>query len=143
MWSSSQTKSKSRPVGTTSYYGARPTSATQSSLKSSNPLIIHSYQQQTQRTQLRNTDTVGETIDQQTKSYIANLQGQIHLLELESKILKERLSSGEGDRKGGILDLDGVDSTDVDPTIRELRKMYLKLEQESKDEKEVCNITFI
>lgn len=88
---------------------------------------------------MKNTQRKPEqpNISSQVQTYIANLQGQIHLLEMETKILKEKVANGAGERGsifGGADDMD----VDVDPTMRELRRLYLKLEQDWKDERAVC-----
>ena len=72
----------------------------------------------------------------QVQTYIANLQGQIHLLEMETKILKEKVATGSA-QQNSLFGGDDVD-VEVDPTMRELRRLYLKLEQDWKEERAVC-----
>lgn len=74
--------------------------------------------------------------DATLQNYVANLQGQIHLLEMEIKILKEKVAK-EGSGRGPLsLGADDVD-IEVDPTMRELRLMYLKLEKDWTEEQKV------
>lgn len=139
-WSRSRPNSKSRTAGTT-HYKAPELLTTKG--KPTPPLLIRPV---TARPRIREIppepphETDSSTLDPVTTKYISNLQGQIHLLELESKILKERLAAGEEDQQNA-LKLDEVDSSEVNPTLQELRRQYAKLEEKTKDEKEVCELS--
>ena len=70
------------------------------------------------------------------QKYISHLQAQIHLLEVETKMLKEKVTAQaatKGVFSGGTDDQD----TEVDPTMRDLRMMYMKLQQEMDDDRDV------
>ena len=73
-------------------------------------------------------------VDEYTKKFISNLKGQIHLLELEAKLLNERLASTQASQ----TDV-GIDAGEVNPTLRRLREMYRQREKEAKTAKQVCS----
>ncbi|KAH7821964.1 uncharacterized protein MONOS_1174 [Monocercomonoides exilis] len=130
-WSVNQPNSQARQPGTT--HSRTPKAVTVRPFQTG-PITIRSIPT-AQTTPLPQPQIEADQEDSEvfTQKFISNLQGQIHLLELESKLLKERLS-GDQEKKGP--DLDEVDTSDVDPALRELRKMYHELEQEGKNEKE-------
>lgn len=139
-WSTAGTHTKSRAPGTTHYQAPKlstvrpktPDSLTISAI-GRRPVIKETVRV-APKPPVQESDP--NVIDPITSKYISNLQGQIHLLELESKILKERVSASENAQKDS-LNLEAVDPSDVDPTIRELKMMYQKLERDAKTEKQV------
>ena len=76
----------------------------------------------------------------QVTTYISNLQGQIHLLEMETKMLKEKVATGAASRSALFGGED--DNEDVDQPMRELRILYKKLEEDLRAELEVCTVRF-
>ena len=136
-WSNASVRTKTRVPGTT-HYRAPQLATTRS--RTSAPLTVRSL---TSHQQTATQQTIQESdpnaLDPITSKYISNLQGQIHLLELESKLLKERVSA----QNANDVDLDGIDANEVNPKIRALRREYQLLEERCKAEKEVCFVFMI
>ena len=86
--------------------------------------------------QTQSSNFFSNKADDSVSVYISHLQGQIHLLEMEVKVLKEKV--GTQPSQGGAFS-SGADNTDleIDPTIRDLRLLYMKTEQDWKEEQQV------
>ena len=69
----------------------------------------------------------------QVQTYIANLQGQIHLLEMETKMLKEKVANGTTNSASLI-----TGDEPVDGPLQDLHMLYRKLLEDIKAELEVC-----
>ena len=136
MYPSQQVNTTSRVPGSTSYR----TRDLQPKRKTTAPLTIRPISTRQPSKQLLDQTTPQEDgpLDEFTAKFISNLQGQIHLLELESKILHERLSASDASN----LDTD-VDSSELDPKMRELRALYRKREEEANRDKQVGHLISI
>ncbi|KAA6372417.1 MAG: hypothetical protein EZS28_032057, partial [Streblomastix strix] len=155
-WTPSQPNTKSRNVGTTHTLAIRGTNAQrpvsagmqQQSLQISTPQVgqqmaqplVSALVQVQPRTSISSRSTRDREDENErlaTQTYIANLQGQIHLLELEAQLLKEKVNEGGAQLESKTVgtDLDLVQTTTLDPPMRELRSLYQKLERDYKEDR--------
>jgi hypothetical protein len=85
------------------------------------------------KTPVDNTEKIAE-------NYINNLQGQIHLLKLETELLTERVDEAKritSDESLKINEFSGVRTRSLEPVFIELKDRYDKLERQYKEERSV------
>ena len=82
------------------------------------------------------------TAPQIEKEYIANLQQQIHFLELESRFLREKsMAPGPAVKNKGVdaptQDMELAHAAPLDEHMRMLKMKYIQMEKQYKEEMEV------
>jgi hypothetical protein len=79
-----------------------------------------------------------------TEKYIKNLQSQIHLLEVESLQLKEKVVSIAKEQEERAANMvDQIKELTVDPTMLELRAIYAKNTREFDEDKQVLFVSLL